>query len=288
MRRRMGRNKRPHAISRSAQLALTLFVALASSSCDRKSAPEQQRNRISQPVSDQKGRRVLEASSTVAAEVTRRLIERERVQVSPGSEDPEHLIREYSAASTERKAEILALLGSEGSPGTWDFLCEEAGQEDQNLRLAALDALAVHQGGDPSEVIARSFSFPDEETRALAATLLGKRARDPVAWQKAAIDSSTAVRVTYLAAVENAPTRIKIASAKKALDSGDPQLRREAASVLGGARSKEAADLLISLLDDPDVYPVANDGLFYFFGRGFNSSAEAQAWLSAQKDLTWD
>lgn len=289
MRSPVRRKKRTNAISKPVQVALAFLVTISSPSCERKNTSVQERDEPSRRAPDQRGRKVLEADQNhAAAEAVRRMIEREKISGNPAFEDPGRLINEYATALPERKAEILALLGSDGSPAVWDFLCKAAGHQDQNIRLAALDALALHQGGDTSMVIAQGLSFPDEETRALAATLLGKRARDPIPWQKAAIDPSNTVRVTYLAAVEAAPNRIKIASAKSALDSGKPQLRREAASVLGGAKSKEAADLLIELLDDPDVYPVANDALFYFFGRGFDSAAEAQAWLVSQKELIWD
>ena len=48
------------------------------------------------------------------------------------------------------------------------------------------------------------------------------------------------------------------------------------------ARTKEAVELLIPLLDDPSSADIAADGLFYFFGRGFGSAAEARAWWSRE------
>ena len=289
MRSWMGGDKNPHAISRSAQLALALVVALASSSCDRKSAPEQERNRISQPVSDQKGRRVLEVSNSDAGtQIAQRLMERERAaSLRPGADAPDTLMAEYAGANADRKAEILSLLGAEGSSDAWEFLCQAASDQNQVIRLAALDALAVHGGGDPSQVISSCLSFPDEETRALAATLLGRRVRDAEVWAKAATDPSPVVRITYLSAVETAPNQIKIAAASRALASGNPQFRLEAASILGSTKTKEAVELLVPLLDGPQLSDVAGEGLFFFFSRPFGSAAEAREWLNQQGDDIW-
>lgn len=190
---------------------------------------------------------------------------------------------EYGEASPDRKVEILAAVGAGGDPESWVFLCQAAGDPDAEVRLAALDALAVHGGGDPSKAILSAFTFPHEETKALAASLLSRRARDTKAWSAAATDSSVAVRVAYLSAVEDAPIRIRLSSARAALERGDPQSRKEAASVLGGANSKEAVEMLIPLLDDQASSDVAGDSLFYLLGEHFDSSQEARAWWEAKK-----
>lgn len=215
--------------------------------------------------------------------IAQHLIQRDRATPHAETDEPSQLISQYAEASTEKQLEIVAALGASGAPEVWDFLCQAAASPNQDLRLAALDALAIHQGGDPSKAIAACLNFPDEETRALAATLLGRRVRDPEVWGRVATDPSPSVRVAYLAAVEDAPARIRLASAQRALTSADPQLRMEAASVLGGVRSKEAVELLIPLLDDPATTDVASDGLFYFFGRGFSSAREARSWWAGEQ-----
>jgi HEAT repeat protein len=93
------------------------------------------------------------------------------------------------------------------------------------------------------------------------------------------------VRVAYLSAVETAPDSIRLASARAALATGDPQLTKEAASVLGGVRNKDAVRQLIALLDDPSSGAMAADGLFYLLARGFASSAEADRWWNAEEGL---
>lgn len=273
---------------RCRNLALVLVISLLAG-CDRKNEapPQQSTDRAAslQPQGNKPRNKILEANgSNAGAEVVRRLMERENTTASPGLDDPEAMMREYATASNDRKAEILTSLGADGSPQAWGLLCRAAGEPDQGVRLAALDALAVHAGGDPSPAIEAGLSFPDEETRALAATLLHRRARNPEVWGKAAMDPSPTVRVTYLSAVESAPNSIKIAAARRALSSGNPQLRLEAASVLGGAQSKEAADILIGLLDDPQVSDVANEGLFFLLGRSFGSASEAREWLATNTE----
>ncbi len=226
---------------------------------------------------------VLQTSNSPAgAEIARRLTERDAPPLVDTSTEPAALIAEFEGASPTRREEILALLGASGSASAWSFLAGQAGAPDQAMRLAALNALAMHDGGDPAEIIGNCLNFPDEETRALAATLLGRRVQDGQVWAQAATDPSPEVRIAYLAAVEDVPTSIRLTAARAALAKGDPQLRTEAASVLGGARNKEAVELLIPLLDDPAAGSIAADGLFYFFGRGFSSAAEASSWWSSQ------
>ena len=270
-------------------LLFVVVLGLPTVSCDRKSDPAPTQKPLVRDATRRAGSKVLDAGkSDAGTEIARRIMERERAPAALGAADPDAMMAEFVGATEERRIEILSLLGADGSPHVWDFLCHTANEQDQAMRLAALDALAIHQGGDPSRVIESCLSFPDEETRALAATLLGRRVRDAQVWAKAATDPSPVVRVTYLSAVEAAPVAIKIAAAKRALTSGDPQLRLEAASVLGGAKSKEAAELLIPMLDDPKVADVANDGLFFLLGRYFTSASEARAWLAAQHDLVWE
>jgi HEAT repeat protein len=222
------------------------------------------------------------AGSGAAAEITRRLAQRESQLPPDPTADPAALIKEFSGAGLERREGILALLGASGAGGIWTFLGEQAAGSEPRVRLAALDALAVHGGGDPTAIIGACLNFPDEETRALAATLLGRRVIDTGVWSRAATDPSPVVRIAYLSAVEDAPDKVRLASARAALATGEPQLRTEAASVLGGARTKDAVELLIPLLDDPSSADVAADGLFYFFGRGFGSATEARAWWSQE------
>jgi len=231
-----------------------------------------------------RGRAIANApASNAGAEVARRLAQREETMTTPQtSEEPATLIKNFAGATTERREEIVASLGASGAPEAWDFLRRQAVAAEQDIRLAALDAMAMHDGGDPSDTIANCLAFPDEETRALAATLLGRRVRDPEVWARAATDPSPIVRINYLSAVEEAPPPIRLAASRAALAAGDPQLRVEAASVLGGARNKEAVELLIPLLDDPAAGDVAADAMFFFFGRSFSSSAEARAWWSGQ------
>jgi HEAT repeat protein len=212
-----------------------------------------------------------------------RLMEREQRQTIPATGDESELVEEYAGAEPERRAEILAALGAGGAPEWWDFLCQAAGDGNFEVRAAALDALAAHGSGDPSAAILKAMEFSDEETRALAASLLDRRTRNPASWARAATDRSTAVRVAYLAAVEAAPDRIKLSSARSGLASGDPQLRKEAASVLGGVMSKEAVEMLIPLLDETKTSDVAGDGLFFLLGAHFDSASEAHAWWSANK-----
>jgi hypothetical protein len=235
------------------------------------------------PAAHRRGRLVLGATESGAAtEIARRLALRESPAPFDVDADPSELIGEFSGAGPERREEILALLGASGTGGAWTFLAGQAVAAEPRIRLAALDALAVHGGGDPTAIIAACLDFPDEETRALAATLLGRRVTDTKVWSRTATDPSPVVRIAYLSAVEDAPDQIRLASARAALAKGDPQLRTEAASVLAGARTKEAVELLIPLLDDPSTADVAADGLFYFFGRGFGSAAEARAWWSQE------
>lgn len=230
------------------------------------------------------GHKVAEArASEVGAEIAWRLAKRQEASTaSQATEEPVELIKNFAGATAERREEILASLGASGAPEAWDFLRRQAVAAEQDIRLAALDAMAMHDGGDPSDTIANCLAFPDEETRALAATLLGRRVRDPKVWARAATDPSPIVRINYLSAVEEAPPPIRLAASRAALAAGDPQLRVEAASVLGGARNKEAVELLIPLLDDPAAGDVAADAMFFFFGRSFSSSAEARAWWSGQ------
>jgi hypothetical protein len=49
-------------------------------------------------------------------------------------------------------------------------------------------------------------------------------------------------------------------------------------------RNKTAVELLIPLLDDPEAGGIAADGIFYFFGRSFNSAAEARVWWFDEKE----
>lgn len=222
------------------------------------------------------------SNSSVSAEIARRLAERDSPPFFDTSTEPATLIAEFESASPTRREEILALLGASGSASAWSFLARQADAKDQVIRLAALNALAMHDGGDPSKIIGNCLNFPDEETRALAATLLGRRVQDVQVWAQAATDPSPEVRIAYLAAVEDVPASNRLTAARAALAKGDPQLRTEAASVLGGARNKEAVELLIPLLDDYAAGSIAADGLFYFFGRGFSSAAEARSWWSSQ------
>jgi len=229
------------------------------------------------------GRPLLEAPNNPAGEeVARRLAQRQGPTPFDASLEPAEMIAEFADASMERREEILALLGASGAAEAWNFLRKQAVATEQSIRLAALDALAVHDGGDASSIIARCLDFPDEETRALAVTLLGRRVSDPAVWARAATDASAVVRINYLAAVEEAPTSIRVAAARAALAAGHPQLRAEAASVLGGVRTKEAVELLIPLLDDTTAGAIASDGIFYFFGLNFESAAKARAWWSRE------
>jgi hypothetical protein len=212
-----------------------------------------------------------------------RLMERDKRVPAPQAEDEKKLVAAYDGATPERKVEILAALGAGGATEWWDFLCQAAGDGNFEVRAAALDALAAHGGGDPSAAILAAMEFPDEDTRALAASLLDRRTRNPAAWARAATDSSPAVRVTYLAAVEAAPDNMRMSSARAALANGDPQLRKEAASVLGGVMSKEAVEILIPLLDETKTADVAGDSLFFLLGAHFSSAGEARAWWSANE-----
>jgi len=235
------------------------------------------------PLPKHRGQTVIRVpDNPTGAEVARRMQQRERYVHLDTSDEPADLIAEFAMAEPERREEILAILGASEAPEAWDFLCRQAVSSEPDLRLAALDALALHGGGDPTEVISACLDFPDEVTRTLAVTLLGKRVRSHEVWARAATDPSPAVRLAYLSAVEDAPESVRLAAARAALTTEDPQLRVEAASVLGGVRRKEAVAMLIPLLDDAKAAGVAADGMFYFFGRGFNSAAEANAWWLGQ------
>lgn len=278
---------------RARRIFVWVMFALSATSCQPPAPADAEKGKSEaeprkHPHSKPRGTAILQGPSESAdSNLAARLMERERTPsgVEAGQED--QLMAEYGEASAERKAEILAAIGAGGDPETWDFLCQAAGDPEAEVRLAALDALAMHGGGDPSKAILGALTFPDEETKALAASLLSRRARDTKAWSAAATESSVAVRVAYLSAVEDAPIRIRLSSARAALERGDPQLRKEAASVLGGAASKEAVELLIPLLDDQASSDVASDSLFFLIGEHFDSSQEARVWWEAKR-LTFE
>lgn len=222
--------------------------------------------------------KLIHVESEIGDSIASRLRQREHADPNISTDDPSALVEEFPDAPRNRKAEIIAALGASGDPDAWMLLSSIASGDDIELRLAALDAMAMHEAEDPSDVIQACLESPDVETRALAATLLGRRARDPQVWARAAVDPSSEVRIAYHAAVESAPQHLRLASARAALASGDPQLRMEAAAVLGGVRSKAAIEELIPLLDDPAASNAAADSLFYLLGRPFDSAAEAQSW----------
>lgn len=217
----------------------------------------------------------------VAARIAARA--RDRLLTFVPSDDVSRLMQEFTAASEERRAEILGLLGASRASEAWAFLLAQAGNGGREVRLAALDALAMHGGGDPSPAILTALASDDVEIRALAATLLGRSAKDPAAWAAAAVDPAPDVRVAYHEAISDAPVDIRLEAARSALAKNDPQLRREGASVAGGTLSAAAVEMLIPLLADPAASDIAGDGLFFLLGRYFDSAEEATAWWLANR-----
>jgi len=263
----------------------SIFIMLAAhglASCDNNTPPDSETATPARPPAEAL---LTTEAGGVSEAVAARVASRERSTPSPPTAaETGRLMEELETATDERKSEIALMLGASAAPEAWPFLLAQVGSGSRAVRMAVLDAIALHKGGDPSPAILPSLSSADAEIRALAATLLGRSAKDPNAWATAAVDPSPDVRVAYHEAVAAAPVDIQLQAARTALASSDPQLRREGVSVAGTARSKQAADLLIPLLQDPDLADTAAEGLFYFFGRNFETAAEAQAWWQSNRE----
>jgi hypothetical protein len=263
---------------------LGLFAALCWTACDRAASEKGEQARGTGPQTTN----VLLATKPGGLQeaVSARVAARQHalLTTSPDANEVHRLMQEFATASDDRRQDILALLGASSAPDAWAFLTDQAATGSRATRLAALDALAMHAGGDPSPAILACLASDDVEIRALSATLLGRSAKDSTAWSAAALDPSPDVRVAYHAAIADASKDIRMHAARASLANGDPQLRLEGASVAGTARSKEAADLLIQLLHDPVAGDTAAEGLFYFFGRSFEDPFTAQTWWQSNKE----
>jgi HEAT repeat protein len=273
------------ALNDRSKLWRSIFIILVAhglASCDSNNPPDDEKAATERPpVNALLATKADGVSEAVAA----RVAARERSTLSPPTAaETGRLMQEFETATDERKSEIALILGASAAPEAWSFLLAQVGSGSRAVRMAVLDAIALHKGGDPSPAILTSLSSADAETRSLAATLLGRSAKDPRAWATAAVDPSPDVRVAYHEAIATAPVDVQLHAARTALASSDPQLRREGASVAGTARSKQATDLLIPLLQDPDLADTVAEGLFYFFGRSFDTAAEAQAWWQSNRE----
>ena len=259
-----------------------LFAAHGLASCDNNNPPDGETATPARPPAEAL---LATEADGVSEAVAARVAARERsILASPTAAETGLLMKEWAGATDERKSEILTRLGASAAPEAWPLLVANAVSGEKDLRMTALDALAIHGGGDPSPAIRACLASDDAEIRALAATLLGRTVRDPAAWSAAAVDLSPDVRVAYHAAIADAPVDIRLQCARAALATSDPQLRREGAAVAGGTLSNSSVDMLIPLLADPAASEDAADGLFFLLGRYFKSASEAQQWWSNHRD----
>ncbi|MCE9545591.1 MAG: HEAT repeat domain-containing protein, partial [Planctomycetia bacterium] len=159
------------------------------------------------------------------------------------------------ASSPRVDVRMLALLRFTRlpNPAALEPLAVAAKDEEDALRVQALQALAKIDGPRASALIAEALADPIPEVRLAAATLLGTRKDDPSeAAIIAALQSNPDVEVRRLAATrfQTIPTPKAVPALAVALKDVDDQLRLLTVQALQQT-PVEATDLLIAALNDP-------------------------------------
>jgi len=181
------------------------------------------------------------------------------------------------ATSNERRAEILLELHGIASPEVVALATEAASSGDPTIRALAIELLGTIPGENFSSVARLAFSTGSPAERAAAAALLTGLSPADV-WQTALSDQDAGVRIAVLDELEKQPSPLRLSLAQKLVANTNPQLRAEAALVLGGVVDKKSVDLLIPLLDDPLAGDFARDGLRFLTGQDLETAATATDW----------
>jgi HEAT repeat protein len=177
---------------------------------------------------------------------------------------------------------LQQLVGSELSGATTVFL-ETLSSPHKEEVLVALEGLLLQKATLPPDKVNALLANEDSTIRAL--TVETFQENTPLDhWRSAASDASPRVRISFLEAIEEMPTQIKLPLAQEMLRSPDEDLRSDAAFFLSGTIDHQAIPLLINALDDPAAGEYARDGLRFLLGEDFDSTIAAQVWWKANQD----